>query len=294
MATQEFEALRTYLFAIAYRMLGSAMEAEDMVQETWIRWERVDQSAVDHPKAFLAKIITRLCLDQLKSAQAKREQYVGEWLPEPVMTEDSSRLGGFETPDQTVELAESLSFAFLHMLERLNPAERAVFLLREVFDYDYATIAQVIEKNEPACRQLLRRAKTAVEKSRPRFDTTPTEHQQILAQFVSACVSGSMDGLLALLSDDVVEYSDGGGIRKAALKPIVGANKVARFFLGLMKQAADEYTFGFTQVNGQLAILISFEGEPYSVIQFHIEDGKIKQIFSQLNPEKMLDMRNGR
>ena len=172
---------------------------------------------------------------------------MGEWLPAPLVTGSA----GSGLPDQTAELADSLSFAFLHMLERLTPAERAVFLMREVFDYDYQTIAEMVEKNEAACRQLLRRAKNALGKDRPKFDTTTAEHEQILAQFAIACVSGSMEGLLALLADDVVEFSDGGGLRSAALKPILGADRVARFFLGLMKQADKGYTSGFTHVNGR-------------------------------------------
>ncbi|MFK7806094.1 MAG: RNA polymerase sigma-70 factor [Anaerolineae bacterium] len=285
--TESFETLRNYLFAIAYRMLGSMMEAEDMVQEAWLRWDRTDQSAVQNPKAFLAKTVTRLCLDHLKSSQVKREQYVGEWLPEPINTAQSRNLADWVEPDQTVELAESLSFAFLHMLERLTPAERAVFLLREVFDYDYAAIAEIVEKKEAACRQLLRRAKRSVATDRPKFDTTPAEHQQILAQFATACMSGSMDGLLAILSDDVIEYSDGGGVRKAALKPIIGADKVARFMLGLTKQAGQGYTPEFIHVNGRPAILILLNGDPYSIMMLHIEAGKIKRIYSQLNPIKL-------
>jgi len=285
--TESFETLRNYLFAIAYRMLGSVMEAEDIVQEAWLRWDRTDQSAVQNPKPFLAKTVTRLCLDRLKSAQARREQYVGEWLPEPLTATQSDNLGSLAEPETTVELAESLSFAFLHMLERLNPAERAVFLLREVFDYDYPTIAEIVGKQEAACRQLLRRAKSSVAADRPKFDTTLAEHEQILAQFATACLSGSMDGLLAVLADDVVEYSDGGGVRKAALRPIVGADKVARFMLGLMKLAVNGYTSGLTHVNGRPAILISLDGKPYSVMMVHIENGKIKRIFSQLNPEKI-------
>lgn len=291
---ETFNNLRNYLFAIAYRMLGSVMEAEDMVQEAWLRWDRTDQSAVENPKAFLAKTMTRLCLDQLKSAKTKREQYVGEWLPEPILTDRTPKLGGWESPDKMVELAESLSFAFLHLLERLTPAERAVFLLREVFDYDYQAIAEIVDKNETACRQILRRAKQAVGKDRPKFDTTPAEHEQILAQFAAACISGSMDGLLTLLADDVVEYSDGGGIQKAALKPIFGADKVARFWLGIMKQAPKNTIPQFLQLNGRPAILILIDGTPYSTIQIHIEEGKIKQVFSQLNPHKISHLELGK
>ena len=284
---ESFESLRNYLFAIAYRMLGSVMEAEDMVQEAWLRWDRKDRSAVQNPKPFLAKTITRLCLDRLKSAQAKREQYVGEWLPEPIMTQRSADLNNWAEPDKTVELAESLSFAFLHMLERLTPAERAVFLLREVFDYDYPAIAEIVDRKEAACRQLLRRAKTSVAADRPKFDTTPAEHEQILASFATAVVSGSMEGLLAILADDVVEYSDGGGLRKAALKPILGADRVARFLLGIMKQAPPNTVPTFSHLNGRPAIVVEIDGEPYTTIQLYIEDGKIKRIFSQLNPEKI-------
>lgn len=284
---ESFETLQNYLFAIAYRMLGSVMEAEDIVQEAWLRWDRTDQSAVHNPKAFLAKTVTRLCLDHLKSAQVQREQYVGEWLPEPIITTQSRQLADSLEPDKAVELAESLSFAFLHMLERLTPAERAVFILREVFDYDYAAIAEMVEKKEATCRQLFRRAKGSVAATRPKFDTTPAEHEQILAQFATACMSGSMEGLLAILAENVVEYSDGGGVRKAALKPIFGADRVARFMLGLMKQAAGEYTPEITHANGRPAILISHKREPYSLMLVHIENGRIKYVYNQLNPTKI-------
>ncbi|MFT5194366.1 MAG: RNA polymerase sigma-70 factor (ECF subfamily) [Candidatus Promineifilaceae bacterium] len=284
---ETFETLRNYLFAIAYRMLGSVMEAEDMVQEAWLRWDRSDQSAVQSPKAFLAKTITRLCLDQLKSAQTKREHYVGEWLPEPILTTSSSNLADWAEPEQVVELADSLSIAFLHMLERLNPAERAVFLLREVFDYDYPAIAEIVDKNEAACRQLLRRAKTNVADNRPKFDTTLAEHEQILASFASACFSGSMDDLLTILADGVTSYSDGGGIRKAALKPIIGAKQVARFMLGLVKQVPAGAVPSFDWLNGQPAIIILIDGEPYAALSFHIENGKIMQIYNQFNPHKL-------
>ena len=290
---ETFDTLRPYLFSIAYRMLGSVMESEDMLQEAWIRWDRADQTTVRNPKAFLAKTMTRLCLDHLKSAKIKREHYVGEWLPEPLVTAQSASLGRSESPDQTLELAESLSFAFLHLLERLTPAERAVFLLREVFDYDYPAIAEILEKNESACRQLLRRGKAAVEKDRPKFDTTTAEHEQILGQFMTACISGSFEGLLNLLADDVVEYSDGGGVRRAALKPIVGADKVVRFLLGITKQLGSNVVPSMTHANGRPAILLYEHGEPHSLIILQIEEGKITQIFSQLNPHKLIQLNSG-
>ena len=280
-ATEQFEQFRPKLFGIAYRMLGSVMEAEDMVQETFLRWNATAASRADiqSPNAYLSTIITRLCLDKLKSAQTQREQYIGEWLPEPLITTES--------PDQMVELAESLSLAFLHMLERLTPTERAVLLLREVFDYDYGSIAEIVNRSDTNCRQLLRRARQRVAQERPRFDTDSAEQAQILMQFGIACTNGDMQGLLQLLSPDCVEFSDGGGVVPAARKPIIGPEKVARLLLGLWKQAPDGFTYQMAQINGELGMLGFVNNAPYVAMNFHLEGGKIKRIFSIVNPEKL-------
>ena len=285
-ATDQFEQFRPKLFGIAYRMLGSVMEAEDMVQETFLRWNATADShaLIQSPNAFMTTIITRLCLDKLKSAQAQREQYIGEWLPEPLITTES--------PDQMVELAESLSLAFLHMLERLTPTERAVFLLREVFEYDYGSIAQIVNKSDANCRQLLRRARQRVADERPRFDTNSAEQQTIMMQFAMACANGDMNGLINVLAPDAIEFSDGGGRVPAARRPIYGADKIARFILGLMRQAPDDFAYQIAQINGELGMLGTTEGRLFVAMNFHVEGGKITRIFSIINPDKLTHLQS--
>ena len=284
--TDQFEQFRPNLFGIAYRMLGSVMEAEDMVQETFLRWNATAAShaSIRSPNAYLSTIITRLCLDKLKSAQVQREQYIGEWLPEPLITTES--------PDQMVELAESLSLAFLHMLERLTPTERTVLLLRDVFEYDYGSIAEIVNKSDANCRQLLRRARQRVAQERPRFDTNSAEQQQILMQFAMACTNGDMHGLLQLLSPNAVEISDGGGKVPAARRPIIGAQKVARLLLGLWKQAPADFSFQMAQINGEFGMIGFSQNKPYVAMNFHIEGGKITRIFSIVNPDKLQHLPN--
>lgn len=284
--TDQFEQFRPNLFGIAYRMLGSVMEAEDMVQETFLRWNATAAShaSIHSPNAYLSTIIMRLCLDKLKSAQVQREQYIGEWLPEPLITTES--------PDQMVELAESLSLAFLHMLERLTPTERTVLLLRDVFEYDYGSIAEIVNKSDANCRQLLRRARQRVAQERPRFDTNSAEQQQILMQFAMACTNGDMHGLLQLLSPNAVEISDGGGKVPAARRPIIGAQKVARLLLGLWKQAPADFSFQMAQINGEFGMIGFSQNKPYVAMNFHIEGGKITRIFSIVNPDKLQHLPN--
>jgi RNA polymerase sigma-70 factor, ECF subfamily len=200
---ETFETYRPLLFAIAYRMLGSAMEAEDIVQETYLRYQRASKDSIRQMKPFLTTILTRLCLDQLKSARAQRENYIGPWLPEPILTDD----GALITPNKD----DSISMAFLVLLENLSPPERAVFLLREVFDYDYPEIAQIIGKEEAACRQLFHRAKKHITEHRPRYKSSPEAHQQITLRFMQAITEGDVNGLVSLLADEVALWSDGGG-----------------------------------------------------------------------------------
>ena len=210
---KQFETYRPQLFAIAYRMVGSAMEAEDLVQESYLRYRSVQTEEIRSPKAFLTTIVTRLCLNHLQSARVQREQYVGPWLPEPMLD------GAEQTLSPTDQMAryESISLAFLTLLETLTPVERGVFLLREVFDYDYPDIAAIVEKSEPACRQLFRRAKEHLAQRRPRFRTTPARQRQLLDQFMHAVSAGEFDGLTKLLAEDVTMWADGGGkVRGAA------------------------------------------------------------------------------
>lgn len=280
--TDTFNSYRAYLFAIAYRMLGSVMDAEDMVQETYLRWLNTGGDDIASPKAYLAAIITRLCIDYLRLARVRRETYMGEWLPEPLLMES------LPTNEDMAALSDTLSIAFLLLLESLSPTERAVFLLREVFEYEYAEIADVVGKSEANCRQMARRARQHLADGRPRFQSTPEEQQYIIQQFAQACVHGDMAGLLALLAEDVVEYSDGGGkVTAAAIRPVKGADKVARFFLGVMKKLPDGLATRFAVANGHPAMISYVNGAPVNVVILDIADGRIRRIYIIVNPDKL-------
>jgi RNA polymerase sigma-70 factor (ECF subfamily) len=272
---------RPLLFSIAYRMLGSVMDAEDMVQETYLRWEGAAPAQVRSPKSYLSTVVTRLCIDQLRSARAQREQYIGPWLPEPLITEEA------ETMDGRLELADSLSIAFLLLLERLTPTERAVFLLRDAFDYPYPEIARIVGKSEANCRQMARRARTHIVERRRRFGASNEERRQLAERFLRAATSGDMDGLVALLADDVTLRSDGGGKVAAALNPIEGPQKVARFFIGLAKKRPADMVFRPARVNGRLGMILYTGGQPYSVMTFEAAGGKIGDVDIIVNPDKL-------
>ena len=268
------------LFAIAYRMLGSVMDAEDLVQEAYLRWEEADETEVRSPRAYLTTIVTRLAINQLRSARTKRETYIGPWLPEPLVTED--------TPD-TVELAESLSMAFLVLLERLAPVERAAFLLHEVFDFEYAEIARVLDKTEANCRQLVARARKRVGSPQARFEADPAQARRLVEQFTQASFAGDMDGLVALLAEDITLWGDGGGkVPGAALKPVRGASSVARFALGVMERLVPKETIVRpTEINGQPGFVAYVSGRPLSALIFDIRDGRIRTIYAIGNPDKL-------
>jgi RNA polymerase sigma-70 factor (ECF subfamily) len=271
-----FDRHRPLLFSIAYRMLGSVMDAEDVVQEAYLRWRRsCQEEEIRSPKSYLSAVVTRLCIDQLRSARARREEYVGPWLPEPL-------------PTDAAVLDESLSMAFLVLLESLNPAERAVFLLREVFDYDYREISHLIGKTEENCRQIARRARQSVAARRPRFVSTPEQEERLMGRFLEVCLGGDMDGLLALLADDVTLWSDGGGKTRAALNPIHGADNVARFISGTLRKAPAGFVVRRAQVNGRPALIGYFEdGSPHSVVTLEVAEGSISTIRLVVNPEKL-------
>src|SRR5437870_4582840 len=229
MVVESFESYRPYLFSIAYRMLGSAMDAEDMVQETYLRYQTTPAEPIRSLKAYLTTIIIRLCMDQLHLARRKREVYVGPWLPEPILTATSP---ASEDPAEHVDREESISLAFLVLLEQLQPFERAVFLLREVFVYEFGEIATMLDKSEAACRRSFSRAKKHLSEHRPRFPPSPQTHRQLLSGFFQAAQGGDMTPLMDLLSEDVTLWADSGGkIKTAALRPIVGRDAVARFSL---------------------------------------------------------------
>lgn len=262
-------------------MLGSAMDAEDMLQETFLRWQQVSDESIESPKAYLTTIITRLCMDRLRSAQSQREHYIGPWLPEPlVMTEEA------DTTD-ALELAESVSMAFLVVLETLSPLERAVFLLREVFGYEYVEIARIVRKSEPYCRQIARRAKQHVAAKRPRFGATLEQQERVTAQFVQACASGDMQALLAALAPDVVLYGDGGGKVSAARHPIYGTDAVARALLGLLKKAPPGFRLELARVNAQPGIIAYIDDKLFSVAVLDIVGDRIERIYNVLNPDKL-------
>lgn len=277
-----FDLHRQRLFSIAYRMLGSAADAEDILQEAFIRWLQSSRSEIVSPEAFLVTIVSRLCINHLQSARIKREQYFGEWLPEPILT------GPFGDPSATTEMDESLSIAFLTLLERLTPVERAVFLLREVFDYEYAEVARIVEQSEPNCRQILSRARQHLKDSRPRFDASPRHREELLQKFLQASSAGDMDELLSLFANDIVLYADGGGKATAVPNPIYGAANVCRFLSGARKKFLPaELVRQVANVNGQPGVVTYLHGRPYSVLTLEVEGGRIRNIYIVSNPDKL-------
>jgi RNA polymerase sigma-70 factor (ECF subfamily) len=276
-----FNQYRALLFSIAYRMLSSATDAEDIVQEAFVRWLQAGAAEVQSPKAYLSTVVVRLCLDQLRSARARREVYAGQWLPEPIAT------GGRHELAETVMLAESLSFAFLVMLERLQPLERAVFLLREVFDYDYAEIAAIVGKTAAYCRQILHRAHEHLGQRRGRQAVSREQRERITTQFLRASTSGDMQGLLALLTDDIVFTGDGGGKAPTAKMPVQGPDKVARGMFGALQKWYSAAQGGIAEVNGQPAIVGYLNGQPMGVILLDIDGDRVRHIYTVLNPDKL-------
>jgi RNA polymerase sigma-70 factor (ECF subfamily) len=275
-----FERQRSYLFAIAYRLLGSASDAEDVLQEAYLRWDRAQPETVQSVRAFLATVVVRLCMDQLRSARARREVYVGPWLPEPLATSGRADL------TDSVVLRESLSFAFLLMLEKLSPLERAVFVLREVFDYDYAEIAPVVGKTEANCRQSFHRARQRLADEQSRFEATREHLEELTEQFLRATTAGDMRGLMALLAEDVVSIGDGGGKAAAGLRPIASRDRVARGFLGNLAKMPPDRAW-ITEVNGQPAIVATRNGKPYGVLLLEVRSGRVQTVYSVVNPDKL-------
>ena len=277
-----FEQHRGLLFSIAYRMLGSVADAEDTVQDAFIRWQRASELDIRSPKAFLVTIVSRLCINQLQSARVQRESYVGEWLPEPLVTEPGSNAS------EILQVDESVSMALLLLLERLTPVERAVFLLHEVFDYTHIEIAAALNLSEANCRQLLRRAQQHVRLARPRFKAPTREHVELLERFYQAAGSGDMDHLISLLSSDVVMHTDGGGKAAALVLPIYGPDKVARAAVyGLRRLMSLNVLQRIVEVNGQPGIVSYQDGRPQSVFTVEARDGRIQAIYIVTNPEKI-------
>jgi RNA polymerase sigma-70 factor (ECF subfamily) len=279
-----FEAHRAHLRGLAYRMLASMAEAEDAVQDAYIRWHRIGakaRGAIANPRAWLSKATTRLCLDRLKSARAQRETYVGPWLPEPVVEPEAAA--------DATELAQDLSVAFLLLLERLSRLERAAFLLHDVFDMSFAQVAEVLRRDEAACRQLAARARRHIEAGRPRFDVRSEDQARIAAAFLSAAGSGDARQLAAVLAQDAVLITDGGGKVKAALNPIRGRDKVIAFVLGVRKKSPfpDGTEFRPSTINGLPGFLIVRPDGAVETLSFEAENGLIRHIYAVRNPDKL-------
>ncbi|MEV7568050.1 RNA polymerase sigma-70 factor [Streptomyces tanashiensis] len=279
LATEAFVAHRNLLFTVAYEMLGSAADAEDVLQETWLRWVKVDLDQVGDQRAYLVRITTRQALNRLRTMQRRKEAYVGSWLPEPVLT----------APDvaEDVELAESVSMAMMLVLETLSPTERAVFVLREVFDLGHDEIAAAVGKTAVAVRQIAHRARRHVDARRPRETVAPSVVRAALESFRHALETGNPQGLLDVLAPEVVLVSDGGGIKQAALRPVAGADKVTRFMLGGVGKNRRRITVAPAVVNGSPALLVRLDGEIDGVMAIRVEDARITGLYYVRNPEKL-------
>ena len=284
----DFEAHRGHLLGLAYRMLGLHAEVEDVVQEAWLRWNQTRQGDVEHVRAFLSQTVTRLCLDRIKSAQVRREVYVGPWLPEPVLADEALIQPG---PDAAGEFASDLSYAFLLALERLSPLERAAFLLHDVFDTDFAEVAQTLGRTEAACRQLASRARQRVREAKPRFKVSIAECERLAVAFLAAAQSGDAEGLKNLLAEDVLYISDGGGKAAAAGIPLQGHERVIKFVLGLMRKHAlpQQLKLKLVRINGLAGCLFSeIDGTPIQTIAFEpSSDGRIAAVYVVRNPDKL-------
>ena len=279
---QTFESYRPLLFSIAYRMLGCAMEAEDMVQEAYLRFEHAQ--GVQSAKPYLTTIITRLCLDHLKSAKTQREIYVGTWLPEPILTAES--------PGIIADQHESISMAFLVLLENLSPIERAIFLLRDVFDYPYAEIAPMVDKSEANCRRYYQRAKQFLAERRPRFEPSSAEQNQLAERFLQAITTGDLENLTHMLAEDATIYGDGGGKAMALWQPLVGREAVARFLiLGISRLLPAATRIELAEINGTPSALFWGQDTLYFVMNLAIADNKIEAIRDILNPDKLTYIR---
>lgn len=277
-----FDEYRALMFAIAYRMLGSVADAEDILQDAFLRWCQAAETEVQSARAFLVTIVSRLCINYLQSARMRREEYVGQWLPEPIVTD------GPEDPFLIVATGDSLSMAFLLLLERLTPVERAVFLLREIFEYDYSHIAEVVGQSEVSCRQLFRRARQHLRAERPRFEANSETKRVLLARFLEATSTGNLQQLVSILQSDAVLYADGGGKALAVPNRLQGADRIARGMLGaLARLVPDDLVRRIIYVNGEPGVVSYWKGRPFSVLTLHCADNKIQAIYLVTNPGKL-------
>jgi RNA polymerase sigma-70 factor (ECF subfamily) len=279
--THTFERLRPRLLGIAYRMLGSRAEAEEVVQDAWLRWHEAPLAELDSAEAWLVTVTTRLAIDRLRAAKVQREHYIGTWLPEPVLTESPA------TPEQLLERADDLSVAFLAVLERLTPEARAAFLMREVFDADYGELASALGKSEAACRQLVHRAKTQLRDERPRYVVPPETHERLLRSFADAAASGNFAALKSMLADDAELIGDGGGKVPSIGKPLLGGQRIAQLYLATSLRYKDAVRIELAMVNGEWGFLRFVEGVLESVQTFETDGERILRIQVQRNPDKL-------
>jgi len=290
-ALDAFDRHRRLLFSVAYQMLGSVADAEDVVQDAWLRWSAADRSDVVDERAYLVRIVSRLALDRMDSARARRESYVGPWLPEPLLTGASPVAAAPQAaqPEDAAELGEQVSLALLVVLETLGPAERAVFVLREVFGMSVADVAGVLNRSEAAVRQMAHRAREHVHARQPRFDTDPREQRRVTERFLAAAVNGDVESLLAAMSPGVVLIADGGGKVTAARRPIVGADKVARFLAAVAPQGVHlpGLRVELSEINGAPAVVAWNEEAPFMALQLVLVDGLVEQVLYVANPDKL-------
>ena len=280
-ATLTFNSHRRRLQGIAYRMLGSVAEAEEVVQDAWLRWHEADKAGLDSAEAWLVTVVTRLSIDRLRAAKVQREHYVGAWMPEPTLTESP------DTPEESLERADNISVAFLAVLERLAPEARAAFLMREVFDADYDEVALTLGKSEAACRQLVHRAKAQVQEARPRYQVSRETHQRLLRAFADAAARGSLHDLKALMAEDVELIGDGGGKVQSFSKVLRGSQRLAQLYFALWRRLGAAVRMELAEINGEPGLLRFVDGQLESAQTFEIEGERIVRIRAQRNPDKL-------
>lgn len=288
--TEVFEEHRPVLMGVAYRMLGRVADAEDVVQDAWLRWSAADRSGVREPRAYLVRVTTRLAIDRLRHIRSRKEAYVGPWLPEPYVTDFGDRAP--DSAEQAV-LAESVSLAVLVVMESLSPLERAVFVLREAFAFPYAEIAAVLDRSEPAVRQLAGRARRHVDEGRPRYEVDPAERRDLTRRFLAAATEGDLAGLMDLLAGDARLVGDGGGLAQAPVRVIESAEKVGRFLQGISRKSVADVSYRFMEINGAFSVVVLSGDKPDSVIQLDVADGRVRCVYIMRNPQKLHAVRTG-
>ncbi|MFE7835343.1 RNA polymerase sigma-70 factor [Streptomyces sp. NPDC057474] len=288
--TDVFEEHRPVLMGVAYRMLGRVADAEDVVQEAWLRWSGADRSDVREPRGYLVRVTTRLAIDRLRQVQSRNEAYPGPWLPEPYVTDYGATVP--DTAERAV-LTDTVSLAVLVVMESLSPLERAVFVLREAFGYPHTEIAAMIDRTEPAVRQLAGRARRHVDERRPRYEVDPAERRELTERFLAAAAGGDLDGLMSLLAPDVRLVGDGGGLSKAPVRVLETADKVGRFLHGTAGKGIADASFRFMEINGGFAVVLLSGTKVDSVFQLDVADGRIQCVYIVRNPEKLISLTVG-